>query len=141
MGRRRSPGTFQYLKRWLIRHYTLRNNYRNVTLKGCYEGRFSKTVLGACVDGHFTLLFCLITMEKEVVYILTVRENVIIRYVEVMRILHPFSLRFVGILVHFGYNSCVRAYNIFSHGKLLDNNTFYHFVPNLNSSEAIYSCA
>ena len=77
-------------------------------------------------------------MEKDVVYILTMRENVIIRYVEVMQILHPFSLRFVGI---FGYNSCVRAYNIFPHGRLLDNDTFYHFVPNLNSSEAIYSCA
>ena len=40
-------------------------------------------------------------MDKDIVYILTVRENVIIRYVEVMRILHLFSPRFVGILVHF----------------------------------------
>ena len=57
-------------------------------------------MLGACVDGLFTVL-CLITMEKDIVYIPTIRENVIIRYVEVMRILHLFSLRFVDISVHF----------------------------------------
>ena len=58
-------------------------------------------MLGACVDGLFTVLLCLIMMEKDIVYILTIRKNVIIRYVEVMRISHLFSLRFVGISVHF----------------------------------------
>ena len=55
-----------------------------------------KTVLGACVDGHFTLLFCLITMEKDVVYILTVRENVIIRYVEFIANITPVFPVFCG---------------------------------------------
>ena len=53
-----------------------------------------------CVDGLFTVLLCLIMMEKDIVYILTVRENVIIRYVEVMRISYS-SLCFVGISVYF----------------------------------------
>ena len=96
-------------------------------------------MLGACVDGLLTMLLYLITMEKDI-YILTVRENVIIRYVEVMRILHLSSLRLWAFQYIFSYNSCVRAYNIFPHGRLLDNDTFYHLVPSLNSSEAIYSC-
>ena len=41
----------------------------------------------------------------------------------------------------FGYNSCARAYKFFPHGRSLDNDTFYHLVPNLNLSEAIYTCA
>ena len=80
-------------------------------------------MLGTCVDGHVIMSYndgkghCV--------------GNVIIRYIDVIRILHHI----------FGYNSCVRAYNISPHGRLLDNDTFYHLVSNLNLSEAIYSCA
>ena len=95
-------------------------------------------MLGACVDGLLTVLLCLIMMEKDV-YILTIRENVIIRYVEVMLISHLFPCVLWAFQSIFGYNSCVRAYNI-SHSRSLDNNTFYHLVLNWTSSEAIYSC-
>ena len=64
-------------------------------------GRFSKTVLAASVDRAFRVLLNLIMMDNDVLYFLTVRENFIIRYVEVMPRLHLFSMRFMRILVHF----------------------------------------
>ena len=41
------------------------------------------------------------TIENDVFYILTVRDNVIIRYVKVMPTLHLFFLCFKRISVHF----------------------------------------
>ena len=53
-------------------------------------------MLAASVDGPFRVLLYLITLENDVIYILTVREDVIIRYVKVMRSLHLFSLRLMS---------------------------------------------
>ena len=54
----------------------------------------SKTVLGGSVDGLLPSIFCFITIENEVIYNLTVNQSVIRRYVEVIRTLSLFSLRF-----------------------------------------------
>ena len=81
------------------------------------------------VDGPFCVLLCIITIENDIVYILTVRENVIIRYVKVMRIFHLFSLRFMRIQYIFSYNVCVRAYSNFPHGIYSDVDKLFHLIP------------
>ena len=54
----------------------------------------SKTVLGGSVDGSLPLIFCFITIENNVIYNLTVNQSIIRKYVEVIRTLSLFSLRF-----------------------------------------------
>ena len=63
-------------------------------------------VLAASVDGPFCVLLLLTTIENDVLYILTVRENVIIRYVKVMRTLHLF---FPVFYVNFSTFSVITA--------------------------------
>ena len=58
-------------------------------------------VLAASVDGPFRVLLRLITIENDAFYILTMRENVIIRYVKVMPTLHLLFLCFKRISVDF----------------------------------------
>ena len=47
-------------------------------------------VLAAQVDGIFSAILCFVTIENNIIYNLTVNQNVIIRYVEVMRTLYLF---------------------------------------------------
>ena len=68
---------------------------------GRQEGCFTKTVLAASVDGIFSLILHLMTIENDVVCNLTVREDVISRHVKVMRTVRLFSLHFMCFSVHF----------------------------------------
>ena len=57
-------------------------------------------VLAAPVNGLFPGILCFITLEKDIVYILTVNQSVIIRYVEVIRTFTPiFSLFYLYVSV------------------------------------------
>ena len=51
-------------------------------------------MLGACVDGLFPLLLCFIMIENDIVYNLTVRENVISRYVKVFPLFYAYFSTF-----------------------------------------------
>ena len=62
---------------------------------------FRKTVLARPVDGLFPKIFCFITIENEVLYNLTVNQNIISRYVKVIQTLRLFFLRLMHNLVHF----------------------------------------
>ena len=61
----------------------------------------SQKLLGAFVNGLFLVFLYFITVDHNVVYNLTVRQNVISRYVEVMQALRLFSSRLIHILGHF----------------------------------------
>ena len=51
-------------------------------------------VLGGSVDGLLPVIFCLITIENDIIYNLTVNQSNMSRYVEVIPTLSLFSLRF-----------------------------------------------
>ena len=74
------------------------------------------------------VLLYFISIKNNVIYNLTVRENVISRYVEVMQIAY-FPYVFCAFQDIFSYNSCISTYNIFPHGRSLDNDTFFQLVP------------
>ena len=59
----------------------------------------SKTVLGGSVHIPLPLIFCLITIENDIIYNLTVNQSLVRRYIEVIRTLPLFSLHFFA---HFG---------------------------------------
>ena len=61
---------------------------------GCLHGHFSKTVLDGSVDGIFSVELCIITIVNDDIYKLTVNQNVISRYSEVMQTLSLFFLAF-----------------------------------------------
>ena len=58
-----------------------------------------KMVLGGSVDGLSLVILCLTTIDKNLIYNLTVSQNVIIRYVKVMQTFMP---NFCALYVHFG---------------------------------------
>ena len=49
----------------------------------------AKTVLGGSVDGLFPIVLSLIMMENDIIYNLIVNQNVITRYVKVIRTCVP----------------------------------------------------
>ena len=59
----------------------------------------SKMVIGGSVDGLFAVVLWIITIATDVIYNLTVNQNVITRYVEVIRTFTPI---FSALHAHFG---------------------------------------
>ena len=106
-----------------------------------------KTVLGGSVNGLFAVVLWIITIEKDVIYNLTVNQNVITRYVKVIQTFTPI---FSAFYVHFGTFSnitlvCVVKTSWFTADLLIIIHSiiwyrFYiHLRPSTDPQEAIFT--